>query len=73
MGTDEGAFQIVKAVVDLAHQLGMVVVAEGVERQWQLDLLRELHCEFCQGFLLARPLDAAAAGSLLADGFVMAA
>jgi diguanylate cyclase (GGDEF)-like protein/PAS domain S-box-containing protein len=73
MGTDEGAFQIVKAVVDLAHELGMSVVAEGVERQWQLDLLRELHCEYCQGFLLAQPLDAASAGALLARGFVAAA
>jgi diguanylate cyclase (GGDEF)-like protein/PAS domain S-box-containing protein len=73
MGTDEGAFQIVRAVVELAHELGMSVVAEGVERQWQLDLLRELKCEYCQGFLLAKPLDAAAAGALLAHGFVAAA
>jgi diguanylate cyclase (GGDEF)-like protein/PAS domain S-box-containing protein len=73
MGTDEGAFQIVRAVVDLAHELGMSVVAEGVECQWQLDLLRELRCEYCQGFLLAKPLPADAAGALLSHGFLTTA
>jgi diguanylate cyclase (GGDEF)-like protein/PAS domain S-box-containing protein len=68
MGSDAGALQIVRAVVGLAHDLGMSVVAEGVETDWQLELLRELRCEFAQGFLLARPLDPVAAGRLLAVG-----
>ncbi|MEA2170678.1 MAG: hypothetical protein QOF76_3978 [Solirubrobacteraceae bacterium] len=68
MSTDPGAFHIVKAVVALAHELGMAVVAEGVESQSQLDLLRSLDCEYCQGYLLARPLSPAAAGTLLEEG-----
>ena len=72
MSTDPGALQIVRAVISLAHELGMKVVAEGVESEWQLDLLRELRCEFAQGFLLARPLDAAAAGRLLSGGVLIA-
>ncbi|MEA2123864.1 MAG: hypothetical protein QOI80_646, partial [Solirubrobacteraceae bacterium] len=73
MGTDPGALQIVRAVVGLAHDLGMSVVAEGVETDWQLELLRDLQCEFAQGFLLARPLDPAAAGQLLSVGVLNAA
>jgi diguanylate cyclase (GGDEF)-like protein len=68
MSTDPGAFHIVAAVISLAHELGMSVVAEGVETDWQLGRLRELDCEYAQGFLLARPLDAEAAGRLLAVG-----
>ena len=73
MGTDPGAFQIVRAVVGLAHELGMSVVAEGVEMDWQLELLRDLNCEYAQGYLLARPLDPIAAGQLLAVGVLDAA
>jgi diguanylate cyclase (GGDEF)-like protein len=73
MGADEGAFQIVKAIVGLAHNLGMEVVAEGVETAWQLDMLRELRCEFAQGFLLSPPLEARAAGRLLAGSAAAAA
>ena len=68
MSTDPGALQIVRAVVGLAHDLGMSVVAEGVETDWQLEALRELQCEYAQGYLLARPLDPEAAGRLLAAG-----
>ena len=59
MATDEGAFQIVTAIVGLAHNLGIEVVAEGVETEDQLDRLRGLGCAFVQGFLIARPLEPA--------------
>ena len=68
MSTDPGALQIVRSVVSLAHELGMRVVAEGVESEWQLDQLRELDCEYAQGFLLARPLDPATATRVLSVG-----
>ncbi len=68
MGGDEGAFQIVKAILRLAHDLGLAVVAEGVETEWQLGVLRDLRCEYAQGFLIARPLPPAAAGALIARG-----
>ncbi len=73
MGSDPGALQIVRAVVGLAHELGMSVVAEGVETEGQLSALRDLDCEFAQGYLLARPLDALAAGQLLSVGILNAA
>jgi diguanylate cyclase (GGDEF)-like protein len=46
---------IVTASVRLAHDLGMRVVAEGVETTAQLDRLREMGCDVVQGYLLARP------------------
>lgn len=47
---------IVKAIVSLAHDLGMAVVAEGVETRLQLDRLTSLGCEECQGYLISRPV-----------------
>ncbi len=47
---------IVAAVTDMAHALGFVVTAEGVETQSQLQSVRELGCDRAQGFLLARPM-----------------
>lgn len=47
---------IVKAIVSLAHDLNLSVVAEGVEEQLQLDYIRSLGCEEYQGYLKSRPL-----------------
>ncbi len=59
---------IVRAVVGLAQGLGIVVTAEGIEREDQLAALRELGCDRGQGFLFARPRPAAEAGrALLAE------
>ena len=65
---DEAAFDIVKAIVALAHNLGMEVIAEGVETQEHLDRLKLLGCEYAQGFYIAGPLDAGAATALLDRG-----
>jgi EAL domain-containing protein (putative c-di-GMP-specific phosphodiesterase class I)/GGDEF domain-containing protein len=59
---------IVSAVTTMAQQLGLRVVAEGIEKEEQLGLLRALGCEFGQGYLFSRPVDAETAASLLADG-----
>jgi EAL domain-containing protein (putative c-di-GMP-specific phosphodiesterase class I) len=56
---------VVRAVVDLAHALGMVVVAEGVETVEHLALVQAAGCDQAQGFLLSKPLDADAFGALL--------
>ncbi|MDF5958432.1 EAL domain-containing protein [Pseudomonas aeruginosa] len=45
-------------MIGLAEQLGMEVVAEGVEDRQQLSLMRELECDFVQGFLIAPALPA---------------
>ncbi|MDF0552188.1 EAL domain-containing response regulator [Kamptonema sp. UHCC 0994] len=58
---------IVKTIISLAHSLGLDVVAEGIETQEQLNKLRELGCEYGQGFFFSKPLDVEAAGELLAS------
>jgi diguanylate cyclase (GGDEF)-like protein len=50
------SYPIVKAIIELAHSLKMQVIAEGVEDEDQMQLLRELKCNCIQGFLLSRPL-----------------
>ncbi len=49
---------IVRAIIDLAHTLGMSVTAEGVESREQFDLLREMGCEVAQGYFMSRPIEA---------------
>ena len=49
---------LVKAIISMAHSLGMDVVAEGVEHQAQLDFLGENNCDTIQGYLYSRPIPA---------------
>ena len=51
---------IVRSTIEMSHNLGLKVVAEGVEYQHSLDLLRRWHCDTAQGYLISRPLTAAA-------------
>lgn len=62
-------FAIVEAVVALGHALGMTVVAEGVETQQQLDIVRAIGCDLVQGFFYAPALAPDALEDYLADGF----
>ena len=48
---------IVKTIIELAHGLGLIATAEGVETVEQLRLIRELGCDVVQGFLIAPPLE----------------
>jgi diguanylate cyclase (GGDEF)-like protein/PAS domain S-box-containing protein len=50
---------ITRAIISLAHNLGMGVIAEGVETRAQLAFLAENHCDEIQGYLLSKPLDEA--------------
>ena len=47
---------VVAAAIRLAHEMGMEVVAEGVETPAQVEALRALHCDLAQGYLFARPM-----------------
>jgi diguanylate cyclase (GGDEF)-like protein len=58
LGKNKGGDEIVSAVIQLAHALGLVVVAEGVETEQQFEVLRSLECDFAQGFLFSRPVPA---------------
>jgi diguanylate cyclase (GGDEF)-like protein len=56
LGVDQEDERIVAAVIDLAANLGLRSIAEGVETKDQLDRLRELGCSHAQGYLFAKPL-----------------
>jgi diguanylate cyclase (GGDEF)-like protein/PAS domain S-box-containing protein len=58
--------EIVRTIVTLAHNLGMSVIAEGVETAGQLELLRTMGCEYGQGFFFSRPVIAATAEAMIA-------
>ncbi len=57
--SDHADAAIVRTIIEMAHQLGFTVVAEGVETERQAAFLRQFGCEQAQGFLFARPMAAA--------------
>jgi EAL domain-containing protein (putative c-di-GMP-specific phosphodiesterase class I) len=61
IGDDPAALRMVRTVINLAHDLGLSVVAEGVETPPQLAALRGLGCAYGQGYLLGRGMEAGAA------------
>ena len=61
MNKSEENLQIVKTIVTLAGNLGMQVIAEGVETEEQLNQLKLLKCQYAQGFLFSEPIPAAQA------------
>ncbi|MCU0527065.1 MAG: EAL domain-containing protein [Elainella sp. Prado103] len=65
MSSDLESAEIVRAIVSLAHNLGMNVVAEGVEQAEQIRQLRALGAEYGQGFFFAKPLDCEEVESLM--------
>jgi EAL domain-containing protein (putative c-di-GMP-specific phosphodiesterase class I) len=67
LGRRQDDSAIVAAVTDMAHALGMSVVAEGVEREDQVSELRGLGCDLAQGYYFARPETPEAFDRLLAS------
>jgi diguanylate cyclase (GGDEF)-like protein len=57
VGQEDRADAVATAIVDLAHAHGMLVTAEGVETQRQARRLREIGCDFAQGYHFGRPVD----------------
>ncbi|MGB7247501.1 MAG: EAL domain-containing protein [Phormidesmis sp.] len=68
-----GTAELVKTIIALGHNLGMDVVAEGIETISQSKILQALQCEYGQGYLFAKPLPAQAAETLLTDAHPWAA
>jgi diguanylate cyclase (GGDEF)-like protein len=56
LGEDIKDTSIVRMIIDLAHTLGMEVVAEGVESKKQAELLRQMGCDMAQGYYYAKPM-----------------
>ena len=65
MLSDTGSAEIVRSVVTLAHNFGLLAIAEGVESREQLAALRALNCDCAQGYLFSEPLEWKAASALL--------
>lgn len=65
LNRDRASLVIVDAVVELAHLLGMTVVAEGVETAEHYERLRSLGCDYCQGFYFGHPMSAEDLTSLI--------
>jgi diguanylate cyclase (GGDEF)-like protein/PAS domain S-box-containing protein len=63
---DVRGLELVQAIVTLAHNLGMDVVAEGVETRLQAEQLLALGCEYAQGFHFSKAVEAAEAGRFIA-------
>ena len=67
MHTDAANEEIIRAIIELAHNLGLRVIAEGVEEEEQLAILDSVGCEYAQGYLFAKPLKPELASELLRD------
>ena len=62
--TSHGDAALARAIVGMAHGLNMQVIAEGVETDTQLELLKRYGCDEAQGYLLAKPMTAAGIAAL---------
>ena len=64
---------MVRSTIDLAHELGLKVVAEGIEEAECLAFLRDCGCDMAQGYFISRPIPAAALVELLGKDLALAA
>lgn len=56
VNSNEKSWKVVKAFISLAHELGITVVAEGVEEKNQIEKLKEINCDLVQGYFYSKPL-----------------
>lgn len=68
MTENGGNAEIARTIISLAHTMGMKVVAEGIEEEFQKTHLRTLGCEYGQGYLFAKPLAPELAEQIVAEG-----
>ena len=67
MNTSESSRQYVAAIISIGHVMGFDVISEGVETPDQLETLKDIGCDFIQGFIWGRPLSAEDAGKLIEE------
>jgi diguanylate cyclase (GGDEF)-like protein/PAS domain S-box-containing protein len=67
LGTDGTLAMLTRTIVQVGHDLGIEIVAEGIERPEQLELLRAMGCGLGQGFLLASPMPASGIEAMLGE------
>lgn len=65
LACDEAQVAFVQLIIEMAHKIGLTVVAEGVETELQLERLRNCACDYIQGYVFSQPLPAEDAISLL--------
>lgn len=56
MVNDQSALELVKSIITLSHNMGMKIIAEGIETEEQSQILENLNCDQVQGYLYARPM-----------------
>ncbi len=64
---DEKYTQIVRTIIALGHNLSLNVIAEGIETESQMQVLKDLNCEYGQGYFFAKPLSSEAATHCLSE------
>ncbi len=62
---------LIASMIEMGHNLGYQIIAEGVETQAQFDMLKELGCEMAQGYLLSKPVSADEIAKLLSSNIVV--
>jgi diguanylate cyclase (GGDEF)-like protein/PAS domain S-box-containing protein len=60
-----GSIEIVRTILPMANNLSLKVIAEGVETKEQIAMLRDMHCEYAQGYYFSKPVTATEASELL--------
>ncbi len=65
IGSEDEHAEIIKTIITLAQNLGLDVVAEGVENEEQLEFLRQVHCGHGQGYYYSRPVESSSASEMI--------
>lgn len=68
LGSSPESIALCEAIIVMAHKLNMKVIAEGIETEEQLDLLKQIDCDYGQGYLFSQPIPAEAFKTLLIKG-----
>jgi EAL domain-containing protein (putative c-di-GMP-specific phosphodiesterase class I) len=70
MEQDKDVLILCESIIQMAHKLDIQVIAEGIETQQQLDILKSLDCDYGQGYLFSRPLPVDEFELLISGSFI---